>query len=208
MHLSTRDRWLSAFNAALNTLSGATFARRATPTAPNGELTTAERALAGALMRVNHVGEVCAQALYEGQALASRSPHVEAHMQAAAADETDHLVWTAQRLRDLSSRPSLLNPVWYAGAFALGFVAGRTGDAWSLGFVVQTERQVEEHLANHLSRLPAADGASRAIVEQMKLDEARHATDAEAAGARPLPVAVTWLMRGAARVMTQTAHYI
>ena len=159
-------------------------------------------------MRVNHVGEVCAQALYEAQALTARSNDVRQRMERASHEETDHLAWTAERLAELGDRPSLLNPVWYAGAFAIGLAAGRAGDAWSLGFLVETERQVEEHLAGHLERLPAQDEASRAIVAQMKEDEAQHADMALAAGGAPLPAPVCWMMRGAAKVMTTTAHYL
>ena len=159
-------------------------------------------------MRVNHVGEICAQALYTAQALATRDPGLRRHFEAAARDETDHLAWTNERLQDLGSRPSLLNPLWYAGAFGLGLVAGRLGDRVSLGFVVETERQVEAHLDSHLERLPADDHASRAIVSQMKADEAQHAAQALAAGAVPLPAPVKGLMRAAAKVMTTTAHYI
>jgi ubiquinone biosynthesis monooxygenase Coq7 len=159
-------------------------------------------------MRVNHVGEVCAQALYTAQAMATRNPRLRQQFEAAAREETDHLAWTLERLDELGSRPSLLNPLWYAGAFGLGLVAGRFGDKVSLGFVVETERQVEAHLASHLSRLPPADHASRAIVAQMKADEAQHADDALDAGAMPLPAAVKALMRAAAKVMTTTAHYL
>ena len=159
-------------------------------------------------MRVNHVGEVCAQALYTAQAMATRNPRLRQQFEAAAREETDHLAWTLERLDELGSRPSLLNPLWYAGAFGLGLVAGRFGDKVSLGFVVETERQVEAHLASHLSRLPPADQASRAIVAQMKADEAQHADDALDAGAMPLPAAVKALMRTAAKVMTTTAHYL
>jgi ubiquinone biosynthesis monooxygenase Coq7 len=137
-----------------------------------------ERKRAGALMRVNHVGEVCAQALYTAQALATRDPALRAHFARAAAEETDHLAWTADRLSELGDRPSLLNPLWYAGAFGLGLLAGRMGDRLSLGFVVETERQVEAHLQGHLDRLPPADHASRAIVVQMKDDESAHAAQA------------------------------
>jgi len=158
------------------------------------------------LMRVDHVGEVCAQALYQAQALTARSPALRARMLAAARDETDHLAWTEQRLAELRDRPSLLNPLWYAGAFTIGLVAGRFGDRVSLGFVVETEHQVEAHLAGHLERLPAADRRSRAIVEQMKTDERRHADDALAEGATALPLPVRWAMRAAAKVMTVTAH--
>jgi ubiquinone biosynthesis monooxygenase Coq7 len=171
-------------------------------------LDAAQRRLSGALMRVNHVGEVCAQALYAAQALTARSPGLRQQMAEAGREETDHLAWTEQRLRELGDRPSLLNPLWYAGAFAIGLAAGRAGDAWSLGFVVETERQVERHLAGHLQRLPEDDAASRAIVAQMKEDEARHAEEAQAAGAQALPAPLRWAMRGAARVMTSTAHWI
>ena len=157
-------------------------------------------------MRVNHVGEVCAQALYSAQALATRNPALQQQYARAAAEETDHLAWTAERLRQLDARPSLLNPIWYLGAFGIGLVAGRMGDAASLGFVVETERQVEQHLASHLDRLPPADARSRAIVQQMKEDEAQHAAGAEQAGGIPLPLPVRWAMRGAAKVMTVTAH--
>ena len=159
-------------------------------------------------MRVNHVGEVCAQALYLAQALATRDAGLRGQFEHAARDETDHLAWTQQRLHELGARPSLLNPLWFAGAFGIGLVAGRLGDAISLGFVVETERQVEQHLASHLDRLPAADNASRAIVEQMKDDEVRHAERAEQTGAIRLPAPVRWLMRGAAQVMTTAAHRI
>ena len=215
----TLDHCLTGLENALRTLSGASMATRPAPsagpadmpsgTAPNAApQSEADRRLAGALMRVNHVGEVCAQALYQAQALTARSPRMRAQMLAAAREETDHLVWTPQRLRDLDDRPSLLNPLWYAGSFAIGLVAGRLGDATSLGFVVETERQVEAHLAGHLERLPASDLASRALVEQMKQDEARHADDALAAGAAPMPEPVKWLMRAAAKVMTTVAHRV
>jgi len=159
-------------------------------------------------MRVNHVGEVCAQALYTAQAAATRNPALRRHFEQAAREETDHLAWTRSRLEELGDRPSLLNPVWYAGAFALGLLAGRLGDRASLGFVVETERQVEAHLAGHLDRLPVTDHASRAIVAQMKEDEAVHATNARQAGAMELPAPAKALMRAAAKVMTTTAHYI
>lgn len=203
------DRLLGAADAALRTLSGAARAGRPPPVreAPQ-RLQPQERALSAALMRVNHVGEVCAQALYQAQSLTARSAALREQMAGAARDEVDHLAWTEQRLRELDDRPSLLNPLWYGGAFAIGLLAGRAGDRWSLGFVAETERQVEEHLAGHLGRLPAADEASRAIVERMKTDEAQHARNAEAAGAAPLPAPVRWAMRGAAKLMTTTAHYL
>jgi len=205
------DRSLIAADAALKTLSGVAKARRARPLAAAGagaELSAPERQLAGALMRVNHVGEVCAQALYQAQALTARTPVLRAQMMAAAREETDHLAWTEERLRELGDRPSLLNPLWYAGAFAIGLAAGRAGDAWSLGFVVETERQVEAHLAGHMSRLPEGDAASRAIVAQMKDDEAAHGRAAEQAGATALPAPLRLAMRLAAKLMTTTAHRI
>lgn len=167
-----------------------------------------DKALAGALMRVNHVGEVCAQALYASQALSTRNPALRQHFIAASKEEGDHLAWTRERLDELGTQPSLLNPLWYAGAFGLGLLAGRLGDKISLGFVMETERQVEAHLASHLDRLPEGDHASRAIVAQMKDDEARHAQDAQGAGAFELPQPVKALMRASAKVMTATAHYI
>lgn len=206
--LSWPDRLLSSVDHGLRTVAAASHATRPCPVAgaADAPLPEGDRRLSGALMRVNHVGEVCAQALYQAQALTARDETLRAHFEQAARDETDHLAWTLQRLRELDDRPSLLNPLWYAGAFAIGLVAGRAGDRASLGFVVETERQVEQHLADHLDRLPAADRASRAIVEQMKADEARHAADALGAGASELPAPVRWAMRAAAKVMTTTAH--
>jgi 3-demethoxyubiquinol 3-hydroxylase len=203
------DGWLTSLDHALRTVSGVAIASRPSPAAgmPAG-LAPALKRRSGALMRVNHVGEICAQALYEAQALTARTPEVRRQMEQAAREETDHLAWTAQRLQALGDRPSALNPLWYAGAFAIGLAAGRAGDSWSLGFLVETERQVEEHLAGHLERLPAEDEASRAIVAQMKLDEGQHADAALAAGGRPLPAPLRWAMRGAARLMTTAAHYI
>ncbi|MBO9513444.1 MAG: 2-polyprenyl-3-methyl-6-methoxy-1,4-benzoquinone monooxygenase [Variovorax sp.] len=204
------DSVLSVADAALRTLFAKPHATRPTPSPeePAGALTDAERREAGALMRVNHVGEVCAQALYTAQAAVTRDPALRAHFTDAAREETDHLAWTQQRLEELGARPSMLNPLWYAGAFGLGLVAGRLGDAWSLGFVAETERQVEAHLDGHLGRLPAGDTASRAVVDQMKLDEARHASQAWSAGARELPGPAKTLMRAAARVMTTVAHRV
>lgn len=194
----------------MRTLSGAHAAGRPTP-APkeNPEPLNAQEArLSASLMRVNHVGEICAQALYNAQLLATRNPALRQHFEQAAREETDHLAWTQQRLRALNARPSVLNPLWYAGAFGIGLVAGRIGDATSLGFVVETEAQVERHLASHLDRLPAADSASRAIVTQMKIDEAQHGAAAQQAGAVDLPAPVQWAMRAAAKVMTTTAHFV
>jgi 3-demethoxyubiquinol 3-hydroxylase len=201
------DDWLAAVDAGLRTLTGSARARRASPSAHSEPpLDAAARRDAGALMRVNHVGEVCAQALYQAQALTARSAELRRQMQAAALEEQDHLAWTEQRLRELNERPSRLNPLWYAGAFAIGLAAGRAGDRWSLGFVVETERQVEEHLAGHLDRLPVQDAASRAIVARMRDEEAAHARKAQDAGAAPMPAPVRWAMRVAAKVMTTTAH--
>lgn len=204
------DKILNAADAALRTLFAPARASRPCPVVAADEtrLEPAERALSASLMRVNHVGEVCAQALYTAQAAATSNPGLRAHFLQAAREEGDHLAWTRSRLDELGARPSLLNPLWYAGAFGLGLLAGRLGDAVSLGFVVETERQVEAHLQGHLERLPAQDHASRAIVVQMKDDEAEHASQATAAGAVALPAPVKALMAGAARVMTTTAHYI
>ena len=178
------------------------------PTGLAEPLTEGERRLSGALMRVNHVGEVCAQALYEGQAATTTDARLERFFRAAAAQEGDHLAWTRERLQALGARPSLLNPLWYGGAFAFGALAGRLGDRFSLGFMVETERQVEQHLAGHLERLPATDVASRAVVARMKDDEAAHADHAQALGAGPMPESVRVAMRWAARAMTATAHRI
>ena len=164
--------------------------------------------MAAGLMRVNHVGEVCAQALYSAQALTTRDLTLKAQFEHAAREETDHLAWTQGRLDELGARPSLLNPLWFAGAFGLGLAAGRLGDRISLGFLVETERQVEAHLQSHLELLPAGDHASRAIVAQMKLDEAAHAAQALQAGGVQLPLPVRGLMKAAARVMTRTAYYV
>jgi ubiquinone biosynthesis monooxygenase Coq7 len=173
------------------------------------ELTDAEKSLSASLMRVNHVGEVCAQALYTGQALASNNPALRAKLDAACREETDHLAWTHERLAQLNSRPSLLNPLWYAGAFAIGYGAGKLGgDKLSLGFVVETENQVEAHLASHMTQLPAHDVASRAIVAQMKTDEVAHARMAQKSGAVELPEPVKRMMGAAAKVMTTVAHHV
>ena len=209
--LSALDALFASADNALRVLSGSGVASRPPPRVAGDDaapLSDDERRLSAALMRVNHVGEVCAQALYTAQALATRNPELRDRFDRAARDEGDHLAWTRQRLRELDARPSVLNPLWYAGAFGIGWLAGRRGDALSLGFVVETERQVERHLDSHLDRLPVADAASRALVQQMKTDEARHASEAEQAGARPLPAPLRWAMRAASRVMTGTAHYI
>jgi ubiquinone biosynthesis monooxygenase Coq7 len=204
------DRLIGAVDGALRTLFSTPRASRPCPVVPADDthLGAQERKHSAALMRVNHVGEVCAQALYTAQALATTDPVLKAQLERAAREETDHLAWTKGRLDELGARPSLLNPLWYAGAFGLGLVAGRFGDPVSLGFVVETERQVEAHLQGHLEQLPAGDHVSRAIVAQMKDDEASHAASAQQAGAAELPAPVRLAMRAAAKVMTTTAHYI
>jgi len=207
----TLEPLILAADSALRTLWAEPRAARANPAqgVASVDMSEAERREAAALMRVNHVGEVCAQALYTGQALASRNPALQRQLDAASREETDHLAWTAERLQELKDRPSYLNPLWYAGAFAIGYAAGKLGgDRVSLGFVIETERQVEAHLQSHLERLPQADLASRAIVAQMKTDEVAHAQMAERQGGLPLPSPVTSLMQGCARVMTTLAHRI
>ncbi|MBN8491888.1 MAG: 2-polyprenyl-3-methyl-6-methoxy-1,4-benzoquinone monooxygenase [Burkholderiales bacterium] len=209
--MSTIDGALACADNALRTLSGNYASARRTPApaeAAAEELPPAERRLSAALMRVNHVGEVCAQALYAAQRLATDDASLQRHFDAAARDEFDHLAWTQQRLKQLGDRTSLLNPLWYAGAFGIGLLAGRLGPAISLGFVAETERQVEQHLQSHLERLPATDHASRAIVQQMLTDEARHAAGAREAGGADLPQPVKLAMRLAAKVMTRTAHHV
>ena len=204
------DKFLTAADAALRTLFAAPRASEASPASGMAEAALApqERRLSGALMRVNHVGEVCAQALYTAQASVTRDPDLRAHLLNAAREEGDHLAWTQERLDALGARRSLLNPLWYAGAFAVGMLASKVSDKVSLGFVVETETQVAAHLHSHMRRLPQQDLASRAVVAQMKDDEERHAVDAQAAGAVQLPVPVQALMTAAAKVMTTTAHYI
>jgi len=208
--LSPLDRLLADAQNALETVAGAPRAARPNPAAQEADvvLDDAERRHAAGLMRINHVGEVCAQALYVGQASVARDPQTRAHLLEAAQEETDHLAWCADRLRELDSRPSLLNPVWYAGSYAIGVLAGLRGDGWNLGFVVETERQVEAHLEEHLQTLPPADGRSRVILETMKDDEARHADHAEAAGARVLPQPVPTLMAAASKLMKAVAYRV
>ena len=204
------DSALSAADGALRTLFAKPRASRGCPTVAerSTELSTEDKAKSGALMRVNHVGEVCAQALYAAQALGTRDPVLREQFLQASREEGDHLAWTQDRLDELGARPSLLNPLWYAGAFGLGLIASRLGDRQSLGFVLETERQVEAHLASHLERLPEDDHESRAIVAQMKDDEGLHARRAEDAGALQLPLPVRLLMRSAAKVMTTVAQRI
>ena len=207
-HLSPLDRLLDSAQNALTTVLGSPRAQRLNPglDTPEAALDVHERHHAAGLMRINHVGEVCAQALYIGQAAVARDPATRAHLLHAAQEETDHLAWCADRLQELGSRPSVFNPLWYAGSFAIGAAAGLRGDGWNLGFVVETERQVEAHLAEHLQTLPAADARSRAILSVMKDDEVRHADNALAAGARLLPRPVTMLMAGASHVMKAVAY--
>ena len=207
--MSKLDQLIIALDSGLRTVFASPHAARAYPaTAPEATLSDTERKYAAALMRVNHVGEVCAQALYSGQSLTAKNEAVRADMRQAAAEETDHLAWCEQRLNELGGRKSLLNPLWYGGAFTMGLVAGALGDQWNLGFLAETERQVEAHLDGHLQQLPEADVRSRAVVEQMKTDEAQHAQTAVNHGAAALPVPVQHAMRFAANVMRNTARRV
>lgn len=209
--LSRLDRALVEIGRALETIFvGTPVSACPSPAADthDGDLDDAARRHAAGLMRINHVGEVCAQALYFGQAAVAREASLREQMLAAATEETDHLAWCGERLDELGSRPSLLNPLWYAGAYAIGAGAGLIGDRLSLGFVVETERQVEAHLGEHLETLPPGDERSRAIVRRMMDDEARHAENALAAGARALPAPVPKLMRLASRVMKTVAYRV
>jgi 3-demethoxyubiquinol 3-hydroxylase len=202
------DDLILGFDRALRTLSGVAVSGRANPAAGMHEpdLTPDERHHAAGLMRVNHTGEVCAQALYQAQALTARDGAIRRRLAHAAQEEEEHLAWTQQRLVELGERPSLVNPLWYAGSFAIGLAAGITGDRTNLGFVVETERQVEEHLSGHMDRLPPGDVKSRAIVAAMRDDEMRHGAAARDAGATDLPWLARALMRGTARLMTVTAY--
>ncbi len=210
-HVSKIDRVIEAADRALATAFGAVHvAERPSPAAGihEAELDEIERRHAAGLMRVNHTGEVCAQALYSGQAAVARDAATRTQLLQAAQEETDHLAWCADRLDALQSRPSLLNPVWYAGSFAIGALAALVSDRVSLGFVVETERQVEAHLGEHLHRLPASDERSRAVVAQMQLDEARHGESAKLAGGIELPQPVPALMKLASTVMKAVAYRI
>lgn len=204
------DTLILEFDKALRTVFAPAPTARAMPgeQLPEAGLSEAERGHAAALMRVNHVGEVCAQALYQGQAITCRDPAIRQTLQQAAWEETEHLNWTERRIAELGSRKSLLNPLWYAGSLALGLVAGKLGDDWNLGFLAETERQVEAHLEGHLARLPEADQRSRAVVDQMKADEIRHAETAVHLGARELPAPMKALMVAMSKVMTTTAYRI
>jgi ubiquinone biosynthesis monooxygenase Coq7 len=204
------DRLIVGLDAALRTVAGVHRGERPSPGAgvPEAELAATERAHAAALMRVNHVGEVCAQALYQGQALTARNPANRAALERAAREEEDHLVWSSERIEELGGRPSLLNPLWYAGSLALGAAAGALGDRWNLAFLAETEHQVEEHLTGHLERLSPQDLRTRAVVEAMRADEARHREGAIELGAAELPAPVKLAMRACARVMTIVAYRI
>lgn len=209
--VSPPDQVIACLDQGLRLLFGPPPApERPTPGGdrPDTPLERFAREAAGRLMRVNHAGEVCAQALYQGQALTARDVEMREQLERAAQEENDHLAWTAERIGELGSRSSYLNPLWYTGSFVMGAAAGIFGDRWSLGFLAETERQVVEHLHGHLARLPAEDAKSRAIVEQMALDESQHATVAIEAGAYDLPSPVQTLMRVAAKIMTSTAYWI
>jgi ubiquinone biosynthesis monooxygenase Coq7 len=198
------------FDKALRAVFAKAPTRRPMPGAelPEAELSVSEKSHVAALMRVNHCGEICAQALYQGQALASRDPLVRRELEIAAWEETEHLNWTETRIAELGGRKSLLNPLWYGGSLAIGALAGKCGDAWSLGFLAETERQVEGHLEGHKARLPAQDRKSWEVLEQMKLDEIRHAETAIGHGARELPGPVKFAMKLSSRLMTRLSYWI
>jgi ubiquinone biosynthesis monooxygenase Coq7 len=204
------EQFIAGFDRALRAVTGVASAGRPNPAAKISEnaMTEAERRHSAGLMRVNHVGEVCAQALYDSQGAFSRNAQTRRQFEKAGREEEDHLAWTAERLAELNSRTSLLNPLWYAGAFAIGAAMAKMGDANSLGFVVETERQVEAHLEGHLNSLPAADQRSRAIVDQMRIDEIEHGGAAQAMGAADLPAPLKLAMKGMAKVMTTLAYRI
>lgn len=204
------DKFIIGFDNALRTLLTPAQTLRPVPGTglPEVELTDTEKNETTALMRVNHVGEICAQALYQGQALTARDAEVQQALTQAAREETEHLAWTERRIAELGGRKSLLNPLWYGGSFAIGAIAGMLGDKWNLGFLAETERQVEVHLAGHLQRLPQHDGKSRAIVAQMQVDEAGHATTAMSYGGAELPTPVKLAMQLGSKVMTRTAYWV
>jgi ubiquinone biosynthesis monooxygenase Coq7 len=210
MSLLNTDRFLLAFDRALRTVSAQARSSRLYPAANlvQPELSEQEQKHSAGLMRVNHVGEICAQALYDAQSAFSHRPEVARQLQHSCIEEEDHLAWTAGRLKELNSHTSLMNPLWYAGAYACGVIAAKCGDAASLGFVVETEKQVEAHLAGHLEKLPASDLRSRAIVEQMRVDEIAHGAAAQSLGAVDMPFPVKLVMKTMAKVMTSTAYYI
>ena len=203
------DNAIVEFDRALRTVFAPAQSVRQVPGAdlPEADLAQEERLHAAALMRVNHVGEICAQALYQGQALGSRDPTVRRELEQAAWEETEHLNWTERRIAELGGRKSIFNPLWYAGSLAIGVVAGKCGDNWSLGFLAETERQVEGHLESHKAILPAQDRKSWEVLEQMKLDEMRHAETANHHGARQLPLPVRLAMKLSSKVMTRLSYY-
>jgi ubiquinone biosynthesis monooxygenase Coq7 len=208
--LTPLDRLLAGIERALETVAGAPEAHRPSPAHhfAQAELDENERRHVAGLIRVNHTGEVCAQALYDGQAALARKEENRAHLQEAAAEETDHLAWCAERLHELESRPSLLNPLWYAGSYAIGALAALAGDKVSLGFVVETEKQVETHLAEHMDKLPAQDERSRAVLKQMQEDEVRHAQRARERGGIALPFPIPQLMHATSMVMKTVAYRV
>lgn len=204
------DRLIGEFDRALRTIFGVHRSERVSPARAmaEGELSEGERSQAAALMRVNHVGEVCAQALYQGQALTARDVENRRALEQAAREEQDHLTWSAERIRELGGRPSFLNPVWYAGSLALGIAAGALGDRWSLAFLAETERQVEEHLEGHLDQLAEADLRTRAVVSRMRVEEGHHRATAESLGAAEMPTAARRGMKFLARLMTTVAYRV
>ena len=204
------DRFICEFDKALRTVFAPAPTLRAVPGAelPEAEMDAAQRRHTAALMRVNHCGEICAQALYQGQSLTSRDTSIKTALQRAAQEETEHLAWTERRIAELGGRKSLLNPLWYAGALAIGVVAGKFGDAWNLGFLAETEKQVEAHIENHKARLPQEDRRSWEILEQMRIDEKSHAGTAQRLGARELPTAIKQAMLLSSKVMTKAAYYL
>jgi len=203
------DQCISEFDQGLRVLAGEPRAARPSPgeALPEEELDRDLRRHAAALMRVNHCGEVCAQALYQGQRLGSRNERIKEALAGAAGEESDHLAWSAQRVRELGGRVSLFSPIWYVGSLALGYAAGRLGDRWNLGFLAETERQVEEHLQGHLERLGGRDAKTRAVIETMKREEAGHRRAAESLGARELPAPARLGMRCAAKLMTTVSYW-
>ena len=205
------DRFIIEFDTALRSVVGGAHAHRPTPglDVPSSSLLDAkEREHAAGLMRVNHVGEVCAQALYQAQKLVARNPEIQQMLDHSGREEMDHLAWCETRLQELGSHTSYLNPIWYAGSFAIGLAAGLAGDKWSLGFVAETEKQVENHLEDHLEKLPTEDQRSRAIVDQMRMDEIEHGQAAISAGGAVLPESIKKFMQTISKVMTTTAYKI
>lgn len=204
------DQVINTFDGAMRTIFAEAKPRRARPDASIKEevITDKQKQEVVALMRINHVGEVCAQALYSGQALTSRNPQIVSALQHAASEETDHLAWCESRIKELGGRKSFLNPVWYMGSFTLGAVAGAIGDKWNLGFLAETEKQVSAHLSSHLKTLPIEDLKTRSIIEQMQADEMSHAQEAVNLGAAELPVTIKKLMKISSKIMTSTAYYV